>query len=212
MTRTVSRPGVILAAGLAAIMVSALAPAGLRAEPVPAIAWGIWAATFTLSLGLLRLAGGSLAQALRRLALLLPLVVLLALPAGLLAVPGRRIALAAALAARALSAIAAGAALAAWLGPSGIVRGARALRLPDRLAEVLAATLASLGSVTRNVRGMLRAREARRPARGAWPELIRAPGETLQGYGRLVAALLLRSLERAEALDRARRARGAGEM
>jgi energy-coupling factor transporter transmembrane protein EcfT len=41
---------------------------------------------------------------------------------------------------------------------------------------------------------------------------VAAPRETVEGYGRLIAALLLRSLERAEALDRARRARGAGEL
>jgi energy-coupling factor transporter transmembrane protein EcfT len=35
-----------------------------------------------------------------------------------------------------------------------------------------------------------------------------APRETLRGFGRLTGALLLRSVERAESLERARRARG----
>jgi energy-coupling factor transporter transmembrane protein EcfT len=34
------------------------------------------------------------------------------------------------------------------------------------------------------------------------------PVETVRGFGRLVASLLLRSLERAEAVETARRARG----
>ena len=55
---------------------------------------------------------------------------------------------------------------------------------------------------------MLRAREARRPAFGAWSDLVFAPADTVRGFGRLVASLLLRSLERAEAIEQARRARG----
>ncbi len=208
--RTASRPGPVLAAGLAAVVISALIPAGLRGERVPAPAWLVWGTTFAVAVALLRAAGWSLTRILARVALLVPLVAVMALPAGLLAAPQRRPALVLALAARALSAIAAGSAMAAWLGPAGVVRGARALGLPARLAEVLAASLAALAAITRNLRSMLRAREARRPGRGAWPELIRSPAETIQGYGRLVAALLLRSLERAEALDRARRARGGG--
>jgi len=91
-------------------------------------------------------------------------------------------------------------------GPRGASPG-----LPPRLVDVFAAALAGLATVTRHVRAMLRSREARRPDVGPWPSLLAAPAETVRGYGRLVAALLLRSLERAEALDRARRARGVGE-
>jgi energy-coupling factor transporter transmembrane protein EcfT len=58
---------------------------------------------------------------------------------------------------------------------------------------------------------MLRARAARRGGGGAWSALARSPRGTLRGFGRLVAALLLRSLERAESLERARDARGLGE-
>jgi hypothetical protein len=73
---------------------------------------------------------------------------------------------------------------------------------------VFDATLASLTIVLRQVRGMLRAREARRPAFGAWSDLLTAPSDTVRGFGRLVASLLLRGLERAEATEQARRARG----
>ena len=38
--------------------------------------------------------------------------------------------------------------------------------------------------------------------------MLASPAETVRGFGRLVAALLLRSLERAEAVEQARRARG----
>ena len=210
MTRTVERPGGALAAGLLVVLAAALMPAGLGEGPVSPASWVVWAGAFVLAALGFRAAGWTFGRAARRVALLVPFVALLALPAGLLAPPGRRLALAIALGARSLSAAAAGAALAVWLGPSGVVRGARALGLPERLAEVLAAALAALSTVTRNVQHMLRAREARRAGRGAWPALLRGPGETVGGYGRLVAALLLRSLERAEALDRARRARGGG--
>jgi energy-coupling factor transporter transmembrane protein EcfT len=112
--------------------------------------------------------------------------------------------------ARALAATGAGVALATWLGPSGLVAGLRQLRAPDRIVQILAEALASVGVVLRQVRAMLRAREARRPGYGAWSTLAFTPLRTVRGFGRLVAALLLRSLERAEALDRARRARGGG--
>ena len=74
--------------------------------------------------------------------------------------------------------------------------------------DVTAAALASTALVGRQVTAMLRARAARRTGGGAWSALALAPRETLRGFGRLVAALLLRSLERAEALERARVARG----
>jgi hypothetical protein len=57
---------------------------------------------------------------------------------------------------------------------------------------------------------MLRAREARRTGPGPWALLLREPVATLRGFGRFGGALLLRTLERAEAQDRARIARGAG--
>lgn len=211
MTRTARRPGLVLAAGLAVVLAAALAPAGLRGEGVPVASWVLWAAVFAAALAAFRAAGWTPRSSLARTLQLVPFVALLAVPAGILAAPDRRVWLVLALACRALSAAAAGSALAAWLGPQGIVRGARALGLPGRLTDVLAATLASIATVTRNVQTMLRAREARRPGRGAMPLLLASPPEAVKNFGRLVAALLLRSLERAEAVDRARRARGAGE-
>ncbi len=97
------------------------------------------------------------------------------------------------------------------LGPAGLVRGLRHLHLPARLVAIVEATLASLAVVTRQVTHMLRAREARRPHLGAWSAMAWRPAETVRGFGRLAAALLLRSLERAEALEQARRARGGAE-
>jgi hypothetical protein len=38
---------------------------------------------------------------------------------------------------------------------------------------------------------------------------VREPAATVTGFGRFAAALLLRTMERAEAVERARRARGA---
>jgi energy-coupling factor transporter transmembrane protein EcfT len=211
MLHTARRPGLVLAVGLVVVLAAALAPAGLRDQRVPGISWLIWAATFLLALAAFRVAGVPVGEALRRIAWLLPLVALLAVPAGLLAGPGRRALVALALGARALAAATAGAALAARLGPSGLVGGARQLRAPGRLVDILEAMLVSLTVVTRQVKAMLRAREARRPGFGAWSALSAAPADTLRGFGRLAAALLLRSLERAEALEQARRARGGGD-
>jgi energy-coupling factor transporter transmembrane protein EcfT len=211
MLHTARRPGLVLAIGLAVVLAAALSPAGLRDQQVPAGSWAIWATTFLLALLAFRSAGVPVLEALRRIAWLVPLVALLALPAGLLAEPGRRVLLASALGVRALAAATAGTALAARLGPSGLVGGARQLRAPERLVDVLEAMLVSLTVVTRQVRAMLRAREARRPAFGAWSALTATPVETLRGFGRLAAALLLRSLERAESLEQARRARGGGD-
>ena len=211
MPRTADRRGLTLAAGLAVVLAASLAPAGLDGRGIPVFAWCVWGAVFLGALVLLRATGVPPAAALRRLVWMLPFVALLALPAGLLAAPGHRVEVTIALGARAVAALSAGVALAMRLGPAGFVAGMRALGVPERLADVLAASLASLNGMARQVQSMLRAREARRIARGPWPALLASPWETVIGFGRLTAALLLRSFERAEALDRARRARGSGE-
>ena len=198
----------MLVCGLGVILSAALAPAGLTGERVPAWSWVIWLVVFAAALATFRVAGWLVREAIRRIIWLLPLVVVLAVPAGLAAPAGRRGLVAAALAARALSAAAAGAALAVLLGPAGLVRAMRQLGAPRRLIAIAEATLAGLAIITRQVVRMLRAREARRPGYGAWASIAVGPVETVRGFGRLVAVLLLRSLERAEALERARRARG----
>ena len=208
MPYTGRRHGLALACGIAVVLVAALAPSGLRGEAVPAWAWAAWAFAFAVSLWAFHEAGFVLAESLRRIGWLAPVVAVFALPAALLAPSQSRILVAISLVVRALSAAAAGAGIASWLGPSGIVAGARGLGAPTRLADVLEATLASLNTVLRQVTSMLRAREARRTSFGAWSDLASEPVETARGFGRLVAALLLRSLERAEALEQARRARG----
>jgi energy-coupling factor transporter transmembrane protein EcfT len=91
-----------------------------------------------------------------------------------------------------------------------LIAGLRALRLPGRFVDVVHAMLVGLAAIVRQVADMLRARTARGTGHAPWASLVLAPGETLRGFGRITAALLLRSLERAEALERARRARGAG--
>jgi energy-coupling factor transporter transmembrane protein EcfT len=74
--------------------------------------------------------------------------------------------------------------------------------------EVLEAALCSLAAMTEQARAMLRAREARRTTHGPWGSILAEPASTLRGFGRFAGALLLRSLERAEAVERARLARG----
>ncbi len=211
MHDTGSRPAGTLVIGLGLVLAAALTPAGLAGQPLPAWAWLVWLSVFAIALAVFRLAGRLLPEALRRVAWLLPFVIALAVPAGLASPPGRRGLVAAALVARAVSAATAAAAVSTLLGPAGIVRALRQLHLPSRLVAIIEATLASLTLVTVQVGRMLRAREARRPGPGAWAALARRPLETAQGFGRLVAALLLRSLERAEALEQARRARGGTE-
>jgi len=71
--------------------------------------------------------------------------------------------------------------------------------------------LVGLAAVVRQVTDMLRARAARGTGHAPWSDVIVAPGGTVRGFGRITAALFLRSLERAESLERARRARGAEE-
>jgi len=204
-----SRPGAVLAAGLALTVLAALAPAGLARVSVPAWSWGAWALAFAGGTAAFRLAGSTLPQLARRLAWLVPFVLVLAVPAALLAPPGRRLATALALAVRALAATTAAAGTAFLLGPLGLVRGARVLRVPSRLVDVLEASLASLAAMIEQARAMLRAREARRTDYGPWASLLSEPLATVRGFGRFGGALLLRTLERAEAVERARLARGA---
>jgi energy-coupling factor transporter transmembrane protein EcfT len=116
---------------------------------------------------------------------------------------------AAALVTRALAATLAAAGTAFVLGPLGIVRGVRSLGAPSLLVSVLEAALVSLFAMAERARAMLRAREARRTRYGAWGLLLSEPRATLRGFGRFGGALLLRTLERAEAQERARLARGA---
>ncbi len=208
MPSTGRRSGLVLVAGLAAVLTAALAPAGIGGLAIPAWSWAVWLVVFLAGLGTMRAAGLPFSEGLRRVGWLLPFVLVLAVPAGVLSPANRRALVTLALGARALSAATAATALAVVLGHAGLVRAARQLRWPQRLVDVLEATLASLAVVLRQVRSMLRAREARRPGFGAWGGVLAAPADTLRGFGRLTAALLLRSLERAEALEQARRARG----
>jgi energy-coupling factor transporter transmembrane protein EcfT len=208
MTPIVRRPAAALACGLALVVAAALVPAGLSGGPVPRWAWAVWVLVLAAAVWTFSRAGLPLAEALRRVAWLAPVVAMFIVPAALRAPSGGRLVVAAALAARALAAAAMGASVATRLGPSGLVSAARGLHLPARLVDVFEATLASLTIVLRQVRAMLRAREARRPGFGALGGLAASPADTVRGFGRLVASLLLRSLERAEALEQARRARG----
>jgi energy-coupling factor transporter transmembrane protein EcfT len=208
MPPTNRHPGAVLGAGLAFVLAAALAPAGLHLRPVPPWSWAVWAAVFAAALVVFHRAGLVVSEGLRRVGWLLPAVAVLTVPAAIFAPAGSRLVVALALVARAVSAASMGAAVASLLGPSGLARAVRQWRMPDRLADVFEATLASLTIVLRQAGAMLRAREARRPGFGAWSDLAAAPAETVRGFGRLVAALLLRSLERAEALEQARRARG----
>ena len=206
---TPSRPGIALGMGLALTVLAALAPAGLARPSVPGWSWGAWALAFVSGAAAFRLAGSTLPQLARRLAWPLPFVLALALPAALLAPPGRRLVTAAALAARALAATTAAAGTTFLLGPLGLVRGARSLGTPARLVDVLEAALTSIAAMLEQARAMLRAREARRATAGPWGSLLVEPRATARGFGRFAAALLLRTLERAEAVERARLARGA---
>ena len=206
---TPPRPGLVLGAGLSLTILAALTPAGLARPSVPAWSWGLWALAFAGGAAAFRFAGSTLAQLVRRLGWLLPFVLVLTLPAALLAPPGRRLTTALARAARSLAATTAAAGAAFLLGPLGLVRGARALRVPARLAEVLEAALSSLAAMVEQARAMLRGREARRTTHGPWGSLLTEPASTVRGFGRFAGALLLRTLERAEAVERARLARGA---
>jgi energy-coupling factor transporter transmembrane protein EcfT len=203
-------PGLVLAAGIAVVALAAAAPAGLHGRPVPVWSWIVWGVVPIASIATLRLKRGGLVVAARQLVLLLPTVLLLTLPALLFAAAERGAVVGAALFARALATAAAGLATVTYLGPVRLVAGLRAFRLPSRFVDVVHAMLVSLAAIVRQVAEMLRARTARGTGRAPWLGLALAPGETVRGFGRITAALLLRSLERAEALERARRARGEG--
>ena len=204
----ISRPGLAIGAGVVLIVVAATAPAGVSGLPIPAWSWLVWCTAILAAAVLFRRAGCDTRETLRRTAWLLPVVAVFVVPAAWLAPSGSRSVVALALLMRAWSAASLAAGLATSLGPSGLARGVRQLRAPDRLSDIFEAMLASLTIVLRQVHGMLRAREARRPGFGAWGSVALAPADTVKGFGRLVAALLLRSLERAEAVEQARRARG----
>jgi energy-coupling factor transporter transmembrane protein EcfT len=205
MTR---KPGLLLSTGLLVVLACAFLPAGLHGAPVPRVSWIVWTSVLTVAFVLQARTLGSAKRALRSLAWLLPPVLLLALPAAFFAGGAGRGVTAAALVTRSLAAAAMGLAAATALGPAGVVAALQALRLPRQLVAVVHAMLVALAGVLRQVRGMLRARAARRAGGTPWSALIVAPAATVRGFGRLVGALFLRSLERAEALERARRARG----
>jgi energy-coupling factor transporter transmembrane protein EcfT len=202
------QPAFVLGVGSAAIVAVALMPAGIGSGTIPWWTWPVWALAFVTALFLFRRHGYLLPEALRRVVWIVPALSVFVLPAALFAPPSDRLLVALALLCRALAATTMGAALATSLGPSGLARGVRQMGAPARLADVFESMLASLTVVLRQVRAMLRAREARRPGPGAWSAVLSSSGETIRGFGRLVASLLLRSLERAEALEQARRARG----
>jgi energy-coupling factor transporter transmembrane protein EcfT len=208
MKYTGRRPGLVLLLTIGFALSAALAPAGLGGSSVPEWAWSIWAVVFLAALVLFRQAGYPLSESLRRVAWLVPLVLLFTTPAAFLAPAPHRLMTFTALISRAIAAAAVAAGAASWLGPSGMVRALRQVGAPARLTDIFEAMLASLTSVLRQAHAMLRAREARRSNLGAWNLAASAPLDTARGFGRLVASLLLRSLERAEALEQARRARG----
>jgi energy-coupling factor transporter transmembrane protein EcfT len=206
----IASPGLVLLAGFAVVVFAATAPAGLHGRPVPPWSWIVWSAVPLLSIAVLRSKKGGLMVAARQLAPIAPAVLLLTMPAVLFAAAEQGPAVGAALVARALATAVAGLATVSVLGPVDLVAGLRALKIPDRCVDVVHAMLVSLAAIVRLVEGMLRSRTARGAGRLPWSGLVLAPGETLRGFGRVTAALFLRSLERAEALERARRARGAG--
>ena len=205
-----ARPGLVLAAGVACAALAATAPAGLHGLPVPYGSWIVWGVVSIVSIALLRHKRGSVIVGLRPLAWLLPTVLMLTLPALLFAATERGPEVGAALLARSLATAAAALATVNFLGPVQLVAGLRALRLPERLVDVVHAMLVSLAAIVRQIAQMLRARSARGAGQAPWADVVSAPTETLRGFGRVTAALLLRSLERAESLERARRARGDG--
>lgn len=209
--RPIARPGAVLASGLAVMVCTALLPAGLGGGRVPILNWVSWTVVLTSSLATLFSVSDGFTGALRRLTWLLPPVLLLTLPVAVFAAGGRGSGVAAALVLRSLTAAAAGLATVAVLGPSGSIAGLRSLRVPSRLVEIAHAMLVSLAAIVRQVSGMMRSRAARRATPAPWSALALTPIATLRGFGRLVGAVFLRSVERAEALERSRDARGGGD-
>jgi energy-coupling factor transporter transmembrane protein EcfT len=206
--RHIGRPGLVLSCGLATVAGTAFVPAGLDGQGIPTLSWFSWIAVMAASIATLRFVSGSFTTGPRSLAWLLPTVVLLTLPAVVFAAEAWGGDVALALVFRSLAATSAGLATVTALGPSGVVAGLTALHVPQRLVQIVHAMLVSLCAITLQVSGMLRARAARRPSGAPWSALLVAPIQTVRGYGRLVGSLLLRSIERAESLERARRARG----
>ncbi len=207
--RTVN-PGLVLAVGLAVVVLAATAPAGVHGRPVPLWSWIVWSVVPAVSFALLRSKRGGLMVAARQLALLVPTVLMLTLPAVLFAAASGGVVVGSALLARSVATATAGLATVTYLGPVELIAGLRTLRLPERFLDVVHAMLVGLAAIVRQVTEMLRAKTARGTGHTPWSELAMAPVETLRGFGRITAALLLRSLERTESLERARRARGAG--
>jgi energy-coupling factor transporter transmembrane protein EcfT len=207
-----ARPGTVLAAGLAVVVLAATAPAGVHGKPVPLWSWIVWSTVLAASVLLIRSKRGGLVLAARQLAPLLPTVALLTLPAVVFAAAEGGAIVGYALLARSMAAAAAGLATVTYLGPVDVVAGLRALGLPSRWVEVVRAMLISVTAIVRRVTQMLRARTARGTGRAPWSSVLATPVETSRGFGRITAALLLRSLERAEALERARRVRGIGSQ
>jgi cobalt/nickel transport system permease protein len=201
--------GWVLATGLVASASAALAPAGLAGGAVPAWSWFLWLAVAAGAVAGLGAVPGGLRAAARHLRLLLPVLLLLTAPVIVFAAAGRGGVVALAVVARALAASGAALATVSVLGAERVVGGLAALRVPGRIVEIVHAQLVALAAIVRQAAGMQRARCARRADARPWRSLAGAPVETLRGFGRLAAALLLRSMERAEALERARRALGA---
>jgi len=209
MIRT-ARPGLVLAAGLVVSAAAALSPAGLHGR-VPAGSWALWAVVLVAGVGLCAVGRGGAGAAARTLAWLFPPILLMTIPAAWFAGADRGAVVAAALATRAMAAAAVGLGTVSYLGPSGTVAGLRALRVPSRFVAIVHAMLVSLAAIARQVGGMQRARAARRARATPWSALVKTPRKTLRAFGGLSGAVLLRAIERAESLERARIARGGGE-
>ena len=208
--RHTARPGTALAAGLAASVIAAVAPAGLAGGSVPVTSFAIWGTVLVCSVVVMRSSEGSLSPAIRRIVWLLVPVLLLGVTASLLVPRERRLAVGAALLLRSLASASAAIATVAALGPGGIIRGLRALMAPALLVDVLHAMLVALTAVARQIAAMQRSRSARRARSAPLAALVTSPVQSVTGFGRIAGALFLRSVERAEALERARRARGGG--
>lgn len=209
--RHTARPGAALALGLAVVVTAAVLPAGQDGGRVPAASWFFWIFVIAASFAAASVATGSFVLAVRRFRWLLPAVALLTLPLAVFAAFRLGPLAVLALLLRSFAAATAGVATVIVLGPSGLVLGLRALHVPARLVETVEAMLVSLTAIGRQVAGAMRARAARRGRHAPWASLATAPVETLRGFGRLVAAVLLRAIERAESLEQARRARGGGD-